>query len=389
VLFFRTFVALDDVESAEAEFRLLGKDMSTLMMNLVLLTCVNAQQPDRALDLLREAHLLEQGLHDNIVDTVSYNTVLRGYSKAAKGRRCMECFHEMRAHGIQPDDITYNVLLDVCNADGVVPLADVMQFVIGTSDELLCNAFIKSLVRNRQLQSAHEFLTELHRLGTPPGLAVYTMMIKAFIDQQQELDTAMAMVKMLREAGHEPDDMVLTLLLEGCHHSGNQVLGKMVFKELVEGGVKPSGFTLITMVKMLGRCGEHEEAHELVSTWAAKFGSEPSVIHYTCLMSGCLRRKNYDQAWRAYELMCESGIQLDDTLLATLLPGMSLAQRWDRCISLVETAVRGPKRINIPLEMVNSTLSHMLDCVGPGELTAKLQALMPEAGVPCSLRRTK
>lgn len=388
VLFFRTFVALDDVESAEAEFRLLGKDMSTLMMNLLLLTCVNSKQPDRALNLLREAHLLEEGLDDKITDIVSYNTVLRGFSKSDKGRRCMECFHEMRAHAIHPDDITYNVVLEVCSADCVVPFADVIEFVIGTSDMVLCNAFIKVLVRNRQLQKAQDLLTELHRVGSSPGLPVYTMMIKALIDQQ-ELDAAMSMVKTLREAGHEPDDMVLTLLLEGCHQAGNHVLGKMVFTELVESGVKPSGFALITMVKMLGRFGEHEDAHELVSTWAAKFDSEPSVIHYTCLMSGCLRKKNYDQAWRAYELMCDSGIQLDDTLLATLLPGMSAAQRWDRCLSLVETAVRGPKRVTIAQEMLNATLSQMLACEGPGELTTKLQDLMTEAGVPCTLCRSR
>merc|ERR1719159_481673 len=59
VLLFRTFVAMNDVDSAEATFRSLGESMSSLMLNLLLLTCVNTKQPERALTLLHEARAFE------------------------------------------------------------------------------------------------------------------------------------------------------------------------------------------------------------------------------------------------------------------------------------------------------------------------------------------
>merc|ERR1719174_3405264 len=128
-------------------------------------------------------------------------------------------------------------------------------------------------------------------------------------------------------AGHTPDDIILTHLLEGCRYVNNHDLGKKLFKDMLATGVKPSEFTLIGMVKLHGRCGAHEEAYQLVASWEKEHGFKPSVIHYTCLMSGCLRTKNYDQAWQAFKLMQESGITPDETTLATLLPGMVAAQQ--------------------------------------------------------------
>merc|ERR1719362_2458490 len=46
ILFFRTYLALQDVDSAEAMFHKLGAQASPLMLNLLLLTCVNTGQPD-------------------------------------------------------------------------------------------------------------------------------------------------------------------------------------------------------------------------------------------------------------------------------------------------------------------------------------------------------
>jgi len=42
VLLFRTYVAITDVESAEKVFKSLGENMSSLMLNLLLLTCVQS-----------------------------------------------------------------------------------------------------------------------------------------------------------------------------------------------------------------------------------------------------------------------------------------------------------------------------------------------------------
>merc|ERR1719148_335845 len=84
----------------------------------------------------------------------------------------------------------------------------------------------------------------------------------------------------------------------------------------------------------------------------------PSVIHYTCLMSGCLRRKHYDQAWSAYELMKAGGVKPDATTFSTLLPAMVAAQSWDRSLVLAKEALAQRAQHKIPSEL-NSALAQM------------------------------
>jgi len=338
--------------------------------------------------LLKEAHALEAG--ETIVDAVSYNTVIKGFAQSGKPTRCFECLHEMRAKGLEPDDITFGTLLDVCIAGSNIGGAcEVVDLLVGSDrkmDTVMCTLFIKGLVRANCLPKAIELYEQMRqREGASPDIVTYSVLIKACIDGH-DLDRALRLLEDLRSAGRTPDDIILTHLLEGCRHAGNHVLGKKLFTEMVESGIKPSEYTLITMVKLHGRCGAHEEAHDLVANWEARYGAKPSVIHFTCLMSGCLRTKSYDRAWVAYELMCQNGVKPDETTVATLLPGMVVAQQWEKCLQLVKHSLKSPNPINIPSDTLNSALMQMQATSGLGRYAEQLQDLMKGANIPITTR---
>merc|ERR1719199_1187658 len=193
----------------------------------------------------------------------------------------------------------------------------------------------------------------------------------------------------MTNAGHKPDDIILTHLLEGRRYVGNHALGKRLFADMLNAGVKPSDFTLISMVKLHGRCGAHEEAYMLVKDWEKQHGQKPSVIHYTCLMSGCLRTRNFDQAWQAYQLMLEMKVPPDETTIATLLPGMVSAQHWERVLCLAMKALKPSAPIPVGAETLNNALSQMRAASGQTELAFQLQMLMQQSGIRLNLRNAR
>lgn len=391
ILYFRTYVALADVESAEETFRRLGTDVSTLMLNLLLLTCVNDKQPVRAFDLIKFAHTIKAA--EPVVDVVSYNTVIKGFSQAGNPTQCFDCLHVMFENGLEPDDITFGTLLDACIAENDMGSAHkVVSLLTGSNrpmDTVMCTLFIKGLVRGGCLTQALELYEEMKsRDAARPDIITYSVLIKALVDQH-DLERALHLLEDLAAAGHVPDDIILTHLLEGCRHAGNHTLGKKLFEDMLKAGVKPSEFTLVTMLKLHGRCGAHKEAHDLVATWEQTHGGKPSVIHYTCLISGCLRTKHYDQAWAAYELLVQSGIRPDEMAISTLLPGIAAAQQWERVLLLVNSSFKAQHRINIPSEALNSALSQMLAGAQFGRHAERLHALMKEANVPINARNAK
>lgn len=403
VLLFRTYVSMGDVDSAEKAFRTLGENMSSLMLNLFLLACINTKQPERALGYLHEARTLQERRalgnsvqpqqNEPIVDVVSYNTVIKGFAQAGMLPRCFDCLYEMKSFNLEPDDVTFGTLLDMCIADNDMKAANEIVDLLVRGDRpvdtVMCTLFIKGLVRAQKLPKAIELYEEMKRRtseGSRPDIVTYSVLIKAYVDTH-DLERALLLVEDLTAAGHTPDDIILTHLLEGCRYIGNHTLGKKLFEDMTVAGVKPSEFTLITMLKLHGRCGAHNEAYQLVANWELNNGFAPSVIHYTCLMSGCLRTKNYDQAWQAFKLMLDMGVKPDETTIGTLLPGMVAAQHWERVVELARLALKGPTRINIATETLNNALSQMRQASGKAANADQLQTMMQEANMQIRTRR--
>ncbi|CAJ1330410.1 unnamed protein product [Effrenium voratum] len=385
VLHFRCFVALGNVDDGEALFRQLGLQVTTLMLNLLLLICVK-KDPERAYRLLQEAHLKEKQMNDRLVDVVSYNTVMKGFGRTKSQGRCFDCMKSLVEHGLQPDDLTLGALLDACVAESDVAVANEIGDLLLSSgrqlSSVMCTLFIKGLVRAGSLSKAFALYRAMKdRECSFPDIIAYSVLIKGLVDQH-ELNKAVELLNDMKANGLAPDDIILTHLLEGCRHDCNLELGKKIYQDALASGVSPSDVTLVTLLKLLGRCGAHEEAFEVIKNWEAVHGRKPSVIHYTCLMSGCFRTKKYDKAWASFELMQQKGIEPDDTTIATMLPGMVASQDWDRVMILARKAFQR-SAANLPVEALNQALAQM-----QGSAYEELKASMKRAGIRISSRNS-
>lgn len=398
ILFFRAYAACNNLDGAISVFRELREEVTSLMLNLLLLTCVNVNRPEDAFGLLQEAKGYEKtrlskgdaAAGSRIVDTVSYNTLIKGFAQSDLPNRCFECLHDMRSHGLEPDDVTFGSLLDVCIADNDISKAhtviDTLMRGDRPMDTVMCTLFIKGFVRVGNLAKAMELYghMKLHE-DAKPDIVTYSVLIKALVEDR-DMEKALHLVEEMLSAGHCPDDIILTHLLEGCRHIGNQPLGKKLFEDMVLRGVRPSEFTLMTLVKLNGRCGTIDEAKDLIETWEAKYGTKPTVIHYTCLMSGCLRAKKPEAAWEAYELMCRNQMVPDDTTFATMIPGMSVAQRWDNVLTLANRAAQFSPGPALPADALNNALSAMLNAGQVRPHAQRLHSIMVRAKVPVTVR---
>lgn len=392
ILFFRVYVVLKDAVAAEALFQKLGGSITTMMFNMMLLTVINNGQVERAAQLIQKAHQLErqENAVAQIVDSVSYNTLMKSFTDS-QAQLYVKTLQEMVKNGVEPDEITFGTVIDACiegqHAAGVDEVLTIFKASVADAD--ISKGLIKALLKVNHLPQALDLYEDMKRrraasakLG--PDLITYSLLIKALVDEK-DIDRALALVVDMRSIGLAPDDIIFTHLIEGARCASQFELGKELFKEMLASGLAPSNYTLMALLKLYGRCGWNEEAQALLQGWGRTYGWKPTVIHFTCLMSGCLHMKNYDLAWSAYDLMNSQGVRPDSTTLTTLLPGLTAAQRWDNVLTLTQQVFLFTPRHNIPQTVLHSVLAKM-QASGSHADAQQLKELMLAKGIPTTPR---
>mmetsp|Transcript_59832 Transcript_59832/g.104640 ORF Transcript_59832/g.104640 Transcript_59832/m.104640 type:complete len:108 (+) Transcript_59832:67-390(+) len=96
------------------------------------------------------------------------------------------------------------------------------------------------------------------------------------------------------------------------------------------------------------------------------------------------------EAWLAYELMLERGVEPDATAVGTLLPAMVAAQHWEHVLLIVEKALKAVPPIPVASETLNNALVQMQlaaesSCKAAVQFAAHLRDIMHSAGLPASV----
>lgn len=324
---------------------------------------------------------------------MSYNTVLKGYAQVRDLEKCFKVVERLADSMIEPDDVTYGILLDACIADHDLDRAiEVIDRLIASGcpmNTVLFTTFMKGFVRADMI---HKALALYHTMqsqasesgGVKPDVITYSVLIKGCCDKRR-LESALRLLEDMLQEGIEADDIIANHLLEGCCHVSNCDLGAQLFEDIiVKKNVKPSPYTLSTMVKLYGKCGRCSEALKFVSEMEANFAQKPSVVIYTCLMSGCIRNKQHQDSWHVFEMMKSNGILPDKMTYTTLLQGCVQGQKWDLMIPLIEEAYSQYPVVNLPAEALNAALAAMLG-KSQVETAVVLHRRMMKYGVPVTV----
>merc|ERR1719274_203245 len=143
------------------------------------------------------------------------------------------------------------------------------------------------------------------------------------------MEEALNVLEDMLRSGSAVDDIVFTHLIDGCCQVSNVGLAEKLFRDMVQAKIQPSIYAITGLVKVYGKCGCSEKAMELVQTMERSYGVKPTVVVYTCVVSGLLRQKKHAEAWAAFQQMmtrCEPDTHCVQTMLYGLADGMMWTQ---------------------------------------------------------------
>merc|ERR1719261_1527481 len=199
---------------------------------------------------------------------------------------------------------------------------------------------MKGFVRSNRLEKAMQLYESMRAQNSQvkPDMITHSMLIKAHCDAH-DMGSALKILEDMLESECTVDDVVFTHLIEGCCVCNNVRLAEKLFADMKQAGVKPSIYTLNGLVKVYGKCGMSDKAIALVEAMEETYGIKPTVVVFTCLVSGLIRQKKYQQAYGTFRKM-RSALPADAQSTETMLVGLADGQMWPELLALAEESIR-------------------------------------------------
>nr|CAD1822089.1 unnamed protein product [Ananas comosus var. bracteatus] len=192
-------------------------------------------------------------------------------------------FRRMQERGVRPDDVAVISVLSACSDLGALELARWLRRYVERSripkSPALCNALIDALAKCGDAGAARAVFDEMPRRT----VVSYTAVIDGLAMQGRGREAVGVFEGMVR-AGVAPDDVAFIGVLTACSHSGLVEEGLRWFGVMRERfGMEPRMEHYGCVVDMLGRAGQVERAER----FARAMPVEANAVVWRSLAAAC------------------------------------------------------------------------------------------------------
>ncbi|PRQ37219.1 putative tetratricopeptide-like helical domain-containing protein [Rosa chinensis] len=270
-------------------------------------------------------------------DSVSWNSMISGYTKMGRAGDAVGLFGEMREAGFEPNEMTLVSVLGACGDLGDLSLGRwVEDFVVDKKLQLnsyLGSALIGMYGKCGDLCSARRVFDSMKKKDR----VTWNAMITGYA-QNGMSDEAMVLFDGMKEAGVIPDKITLVGMLSACAAIGALDLGRWIDKYASERDFQHDIYVATALVDMYAKCGSlanalrvfedmpqknevswnamisalafHGRAHEAISLFERMTeevgAAQPNDITFVAVLSACVHVGLVDEGRRLFDLMSSS-----------------------------------------------------------------------------------
>jgi len=345
---------------AELESSDVGVD--TTAYNCVLDVCIKCG------DKKSVANLFTKMKVTGYVDTISYNTLLKGMGAGATGLTdAGMVLAEMRQLGLQPNQITYNSLINFAMSCGDVAqawsfiknmkeegvpvdnftcsimmkglrhasqpsdvdrtLALIEQSPV-TPDDVLVNTLLDACIRLRDVSRLTNALKTFHGSGVVPSEHTYGSVIKAY-GHAKALPEALATWREMLARKVRPSDSTIAAMVDACTANGSVADARLALREATESGVTPA---VTTYMSMLRQCAQKKDMEAALQVYEEM--QSPNLAAYNAVIDVCARCGDSDKAAAIFKSMMTAGVVPDLQTYSLVIKGYVVQGDLEQAIQL-------------------------------------------------------
>lgn len=265
-------------------------------------------------------------IHKNIV---SWTAMVVGYGQNGYSEEAIQIFCDMQRNGIEPDHFTLGSVISSCA--NLASLEEGVQFhaqalVSGLISFItVSNALVTLYGKCGSIEDSHCLFNEIKFKDE----VSWTALVSGYAQFGKTTETIGLFEDMLAH-GQQPDAVTFVGILSACSRAGMVEKGYYYFELMVEKyGIEPVVNHYSCMIDLLSRAGQLEEAKDFIQ----KMPCRPDAIGWITLLSSCRIRGNVEIGRWAAESLWELEPQNHASYI--LLSSIYAAKgKWDEVAQL-------------------------------------------------------
>merc|ERR1719443_2567380 len=326
-------------------------EMNSVVYNTVLDACVACQ------DIKAAEEWMEFSKQEGMIDVVSFNTLIKAHLQLGNFARAHCLIDKMKQHDLQPNEVTYNELINaMVTKGGEKSRADVWGVV-----------------------------AEMHEAKVKPNQVTCSILLKCLNANSDErnIERTMELINTIDEA---MDEVLLSSVVEACirigkpqllsatlqrlHGSsrisvtGSHTFGSLIkayghsqdidgvwrcWKEMRSRHIRPTSITIGGMVEAVVNNGDTEGAYELIHQMYDDDQCRESLnsVIYCSVLKGFAREKKLERVWQVYEEMSRKRLDVSIVTFNPVIDACARCGRMDQVGSIEEDMKRNDIKPNV------------------------------------------
>lgn len=198
-------------------------------------------------------------------NVVSWTALISGYAQANKASEAIDVFNRMQINGVSPDEVTMVAALSACAQLGALELGERIHGYINKhrlhKSVSLSNTLINMYAQSGNIKKAVEVFESMKDRCVVTWTAVISGLALHGLGKE-----ALDMFSRMEKACVKPNDVTLIAILSACSHGGLVGPGRWCFNHLFRKyGIEPRIEHYGCLIDLLGRAGCLLEAQELLN----------------------------------------------------------------------------------------------------------------------------
>ncbi|EEF49960.1 pentatricopeptide repeat-containing protein, putative [Ricinus communis] len=228
---------------------------------------------------------------------VTFNILIDGFCNDKNVSVAMKVFAEMNRQGVKPNVVTYNSLINgLCNNGKVNEATTLRDQMVNSCLEpniITHNALLNGFCKNKMVKQAGELFEDMPKQRITPNVTTYNILIDAYC-KDENMEDAFALYRIMLGKGVYPDVSTYNCLIVGLCRKGDLEGARNRVSEMDTKHLKADLITYNILMDSLCNKGEMKKTLRLLDEMCKK-GLKPSQLTYNTMIDGYSKEGNLRQ----------------------------------------------------------------------------------------------